>query len=758
MENNNHTSCYRIQISGKVQGVGFRPFIKNLAQSLKLKGEVLNSNFGVQIDILGNQDKVQIFTDKIRENCPSNSVIIDLQIKEIEYFQYKEFSISKSNNDSAPLLIVSPDQAICPNCKREILDPENRRFRYPFTSCLNCGPRFSIVKGVPYDRLTTTMQGHKICSKCEREYGETNGRREHAQSLSCHQCAIELSLWKNAKLFTSNNDQIFELIQSALKEDKIIMVKGVSGFLLCCNANSSIAIQKLRKRKNRKRKPFAVMYPNLDYVKSNFHLSENESDQITSVKAPIVLLKPKEAVLPQEINFDLDKVGVFLPNSGLLHIILNDFGEPIVATSGNITNESIAFRNEDAIKKFSEIADLVLCHALEINFPQDDSVVQFSPKYQQKIILRRSKGMAPEYINVPNQSIKDILAFGADMKSSFAIQNRGCVHLSPHIGDLAILESQNRHELLSTRLTNMFTHKPEIVLADIMKSYHSSQMALQYGKRNKLGVNLIQHHEAHFAAILEEHKLWNSEKATLGVIWDGTGLGRDQNIWGGEFFIYSKGKMEHIAQLEYKSWILGDKMAKEPRISALSYFQQIENSQFLLKNKFDNKEWELYHKMIASSSIETSSIGRLFDAVASILGLCDYNDFQGQAAMLLEQEASKYEKINMCKAYDVSIKNNKVMLTRLLKGIIKDKIEGVGNAEIAYKFHLSLLGIILEIATRFQTTQIAFSGGVFQNALLVDLIIQEIGSNYDLFFHQQLSPNDENISFGQIMHYNNIKA
>jgi hydrogenase maturation protein HypF len=528
----------------------------------------------------------------------------------------------------------------------------------------------------------------------------------------------------------------------------------------------------MRTRKQRPTKPFAVMYPDIVRLRDDLEAGAVAIQQLESPAAPIVLLRVKGQTTPPldlaGIAPGLHQIGAMLPNAPLFEVLLSNFGRPIVATSCNISHAPLLYEDEQAWPELSQLADCLLTHNRGIVMPQDDSVVslrQQSDGISQPVVLRRARGLAPAFIqqglSVPEQTI---LALGAELKSTFTLTHLGNVNISQYLGDLSDFDTQERYHLALRHLKGLFKAQPTAVIGDLHPGYYTTQLGQDLARQWQAPWIQVQHHEAHFAAVLAENDLFSSETPVLGVIWDGTGLGTDGQIWGGEFFLYTSkppsaqtGLFNRCAQMAYFPVLLGDKMAREPRLSALSACRDLPDADAFLKQKFTDVEWDLYKKVVGrNDQIQTSSAGRLFDAVAALLGLADQVSYEGEAGLLLEDLARSYcdrHGFDFEGAYSVGIDAAAapvVLRTEdLLKQIIRDLQSGEDKAYIAAKFHGALVDSIGRMAGQLHVKNIAFSGGVFQNALLLDMIPSRLGPDYHLYFHRQLSPNDENISFGQ---------
>lgn len=748
--------AYHIHIEGQVQGVGFRPHVYRLARKSGLKGWVSNGMDGVHIEVAGDEEAVKKFTREILHRPPENARILFHTIHQVRSLPHEDFRIAQSSADGISNLLLTPDLGLCEACRKEILDPANRRNQYAFTTCIHCGPRYSIIRSLPYDRENTTMNSFEPCAACEAEFHDPENRRHFSQTNSCPSCGISLKLLDNqGKLLSLNQEVIISLVCAGLAYGKIICVKGIGGFLLLADATDKESVRTLRKRKHRASKPFALLYPNLDRIREDAEVSKEEASYLTSIQSPIVLLRLKRNVKREicvnELSPGLDRIGVMLPYSPLLALIMEKWGKPIVATSGNLSGSPIFYEDERTFRNLSAVADFFVTNNRDIVVPQDDSVIQFTRKAKQKIFLRRSRGFAPTY--VPGSPIKyegAVLAMGGELKSSFALVNQGNLYVSQFLGDLGDFETQRSYQHTMKHMLALLHASPEKIIVDQHPGYFSSATGRQMGQQWNVPVKAVQHHIAHFSAVMAENGLEEAGEPVLGVIWDGTGWGDDRAIWGGEFFLYDNHQFARVAHLDYFDHVLGDKLSREPRLSALSLCHEIPEARAILRPKFTDTEWELYTRMLAQPGLmKTSSMGRLFDALASLLGLCDKSTYEGEAAMYLETLASEADEEPMlprarwCLGSDLS-------LNAFMKTIISEILHGTPPATIAYHVHQGLVGWIAGIASREQVKKIAFSGGVFQNGLLVDLIHKILGDKYELYFHDQLSPNDECIGFGQL--------
>ncbi len=792
---------WHIHISGRVQGVGFRPFVYRLAQSFGLKGTVQNGLDGVHIIMNADVEALFDFCHQLKAEAPAVSQISGMNCQQLAWRPFSDFSIIPSETEGQTQLLITPDLAMCDHCRDELHNSQNLRYRYPFITCTHCGPRYSILKSLPFDRVNTSMQSFEMCQECEAEYsnidykspltpfakGEDNflfvpsqtGNRFHAQTNSCQDCGIQLSLHDLSNNASSSvppqtgidrtpqlgssqtankTNEIIREVADLLLAGKIIAVKGIGGYLLMADATSAETVAELRRRKQRPAKPFALMYPSLKAARQDVEISQEEEEELLSYRAPILLLQLKKQqhlmLALQQVAPNLNKLGIMLPYTPLFELILQSVNRPLITTSANLSGSPIFYQDEEALKNLQGIADYVLANNREICLPQDDSVMQFSKTHQQRIILRRSRGLAPAYrlSNYSSLAEQSCLAMGAQQKSSFALTAHQQLYLSQYLGELSNYHTTEAYRKTLDYFTHLCRAEPEVIIADLHPDYFATQLGQQMAEERKVSVHYVQHHQAHFAAVLAENELLESSEPILGIIWDGTGLGDDRQVWGGEFFTFANRHIKRIAHLSYFPQRFGDKMAREPRLSLLCLAAEHEAFQEILEKKFSPPEWKLYLKLINKPApVQTSSIGRLFDAVASLLNLCDVSQYESQAAILLEQHAAAYLEKNTLAledAYHFLTKSGKIEAP--IQTMLYDLQDGKSSGEIAARFHLGLVCLVREIASFQKIQNIAFSGGVFQNALLTDLLISHLQSDFQLYFHQQLSPNDESLPLGQI--------
>ena len=741
---------YHIQVKGIVQGVGFRPFVYRLARQHKLNGTVCNTTDGVHIYISTHLEKAQNFYNDIKTNPPERAVIMEASMDEVELRDYKDFNIIESHGSNNTSVLLTPDYALCENCRHEFHDPSDKRHLYPFITCTLCGPRYSIIKSLPYDRHLTTMNSFEMCHSCMEEYESIHDRRYYSQTNSCHACSIQLTIEPPISGF----DQVENVLKS-WEEGKIVAIKGIGGYLLTCDATDHEVIKKLRDKKYRPSKPLAVMYPDLETLKKDAIVNKRIENELKSPESPIVLIEVRKQI-ESGLNMNgiapgLNHIGAMIPYAPIYELLLSRFNKPIVATSGNLSGDPIEFTDRGATENLNEIADVILHNNRDIVVPQDDSVVGFSINHNKRIVIRRSRGMAPTYLNYDHKLSPDgtILAMGGLLKSTFGLITQGNIYISQYLGDTDSFNTQNNFKNVLNHILKVTKSTPQKIICDAHPGFYSSQEAEKSGEEWGIEVKKVQHHKAHFAAVMGENNLFASQDKVLGIIWDGVGLGDDGGIWGGEVFSYERNKMKRLGHIPPFKYFLGDKMAKEPRISAFTLLHSYDLPTGMIKHKFNSNERSIYNKLISNENISTTSIGRVYDGVASLLLDIDKQTYEGEAAMKLEAAGTRYYRKLIREGIQVKPSGYK-SFEEIIQGVINKKNND--PEETSFLFHLSLVDYICQTIEKEQGEAIAFSGGVFQNRLLVDLITDLLGEKYKLFWHKQLSPNDENISFGQLMY------
>lgn len=714
------TQRLRITSRGAVQGVGFRPFVYRLATEMALTGWVRNSSAGLVVEVEGAPDALRRFEQRVEAERPKAAVVTVREVEWIPAQGSRKFEIHHSDADSTKSVNVLPDLATCDDCRAELVDSANRRFQYPFTNCTNCGPRYTIVVDIPYDRPNTTMREFVFCPACREEYENPANRRFHAQPNAYPVCGPKL-------------DGTISDTALALRKGEIVALKGIGGFQLLVDARQPAAVARLRQRKHREEKPFALMMPSLEMAREYCEITPGEQKLLQSQAAPIVLLHPKSGTdIAWNVAHCSPYLGVILPYSPLHHLLMGECPFPLIATSGNRSDEPIAIANDDATSRLKDIADHFLMHDRSIVRACDDSVVRLTRG--RAGILRRARGYAPLGIRVP-RNVPPVLALGGHLKNTVAIGVGQDVFVSQHIGDLETFEARDAFERAIDDLCRLYSFKPEVVVCDLHPDYASTRWAEESG----LPLIRVQHQQAHVAACAAEN---NAEGPYLGVSWDGTGCGLDGAIWGGEFFRVENqrvgDKYERVAHLRPFGLPGGDAAVREGWRSAASVLFET-----LGPDAVDSPVRPMLEGKI--NVVPTTSVGRLFDAVASITGLAQKNRFEGQAAMLLENEIGS---LRTEEAYPLMSGDWATLIAEMLR----DKQEGLPVSRIAARFHNALVNWILEVAVASGLKQIVLSGGVFQNRYLTERAAAILESRgFVVHTHRQVPPNDGGIALGQVV-------
>ena len=864
----------KLAVRGAVQGVGFRPFVFRLATGLQLAGWVNNSTQGVFIEVEGPRALLEKFLLGLEAERPPRSFIQSLEASWLDPAGYTGFEIRKSETGGDKTAFVMPDIATCPDCLREIFDPANRRYRYPFTNCTNCGPRFSIIESLPYDRANTSMKSFTMCPQCQAEYDDPRDRRFHAQPNGCPVCGPQLEFWIGSRVCENAEDPRFQkrgydalfAAARAIREGTIVAVKGLGGFHLMADARNDQAVRLLRERKHREEKPFALMFPSLESVKAECEVSPLEERLLRSPEAPIVLLKrlvrPRPGPLPQERenHLLLDResmtaghpsevkqieahevcslslgervraragveqnclrvapsvapnnpyLGAMLPYTPLHHLLLAELGFPVVATSGNLSDEPICTDEREALERLHDIADVFLIHNRPIVRHVDDSMVRVI--LDRELVLRRARGFAPLPITIggassaspQNQGVvelhppKVVLAVGAHLKNAVALSIGNQVFISQHIGDLETEQANHAFRRVIADFEKLYGARPQIVAADLHPDYLSTRFAReivaqssppagsagsssaaeqgcsansQAGGLRYLGV---QHHIAHVLSCMAENEL---APPVLGVSWDGTGHGLDGTVWGGEFFLVTDKNVERVAHLRPFRLPGGDQAIKEPRRVALGLLYEIfgdavfERKNLATITAFSHAELTALKTMLAKNlnSPATTSMGRLFDAVASLVDLRQQMRFEGQAAMELE---FALDGVNTDEAYELPITargdarptktpnselrtpNSEMILdwSPMIEAILSDVQKGVATGRISAKFHNALAEAMVAVAERIGERRVVLSGGCFQNRYLTERTVRRLqAEGFQPYWYQRVPPNDGGIALGQI--------
>lgn len=756
---------YSVAVTGIVQGVGFRPFIYSLAKNNSLRGFVLNNTDGVEIEVEGKAKNIKKFLSRIETFSPPLAVIEKIDYRELFPAGYRSFHIRNSKKEKKKFLPISPDISICSDCLKELFDPNNRRYQYPFINCTNCGPRFTIIEDIPYDRSRTTMKIFPMCPQCESEYQDPLDRRFHAQPNACPTCGPQMSLWDSQQKKIIVADPIKEVAR-LLQNGHIIAIKGLGGFHLACDATSKKTVAILRSRKYREDKPFALMALNIEMIKEFCEMEEDEENLLLSERRPIVILKKKKccSLAVDEIAPHNNYLGFMLPYTPLHYLLLEEINLPLVMTSGNISEEPIVYSNEEAFSRLKGLADYFLIHNRDIRMRTDDSVVRIFQK--KKFFIRRSRGYAPQPIRVNTFFDEPILALGGQLKNTFCLAQKNQAIISHYIGDLENLSALASFEEGIEHFLKLFHTYPKILACDLHPEYISTKFAQEYIKKLGEGAQLIpvQHHHAHIASLMIEQGI---KETLIGVSFDGAGLGSDGNIWGGEFLIANFSSFSRAAHLKEIPLPGGEQAIKEPWRMALSYLRASYGKDFYppvhkwLK-RIDPHKLSLVNTLIEKkiNSPLTSSMGRLFDAVASIIGLRDEVNYEGQAAIELEMLAHNQGKGDY--PFEIFPRGEELIIDAapIIRAVIDDLNRGKRRDIIAARFHNSVSSIILKICQSLRERRgldkVALSGGVFQNIYLLERTFSLLAkAGFETYTHQYVPANDGGISLGQavIAHY-----
>jgi hydrogenase maturation protein HypF len=752
------TTRVQLLVRGTVQGVGFRPFVFSLARRRALRGRVLNNGSGVFIDVEGDCRIIEQFINDLTSNPPTLSLIESVERNDdLDPAHYDDFRIVESRSDGETLPTISVDVATCADCLRELFDPRDRRHRSPFVNCTTCGPRDTIIEDVPYDRAKTTMRHFEMCAACRAEYENPLDRRFHAEPTACPVCGPRLYLADSSgqEIVTDETagQNAIDCACSLLKMGKILAVKGIGGFHLACDARDHAVVARLRQSKYREDKPFAMMARSVEVVREHCFVSKAEEQLLSSVRRPIVLLEKRpRTALPVAIAPRVGTFGFMLPYSPLHHLLLENFDGPLVMTSGNLSDEPICYRDEEAGGRLGSIADHLLLHDRPVHMRADDSVARVVRGHE--VLLRRARGYAPAPVKTTFKFGRQILACGAELKNTFCLARDRHAFISHHIGDLENLETLHSFRQGIEHFKRLFYLQPEVVAYDLHPEYLSTKYAQSLDDiEARVGV---QHHHAHVASCMADNRI---EGAVIGVAMDGLGFGTDGRMWGGEFFVADFGDAERIAHLEYVPMPGGAKAIREPWRMAAVYLQRAFGDEFLNLNlpfveNMDRRAWTTLRRMVATetNSPETSSMGRLFDAVSSLLGLRNVVNYEGQAAIELEAIADR----GFAQSYEFEIgaDGETIKAEALIRRAVEDLLEGVSGGEVSARFHLGVARLISTLALRARDERglerVVLSGGVFQNTFLLERTCRLLEDDgFKVFTHRRVPTNDGGISLGQ---------
>lgn len=761
---NKQISGLSVHVRGIVQGVGFRPFVYQQANKYHLTGWVRNTSNGVDIEVHGSTDFINSFIQDLKESPPPLARIDRISSHSIDHNAYTQFTIIDSHSDPSQFIPISPDISICPDCLKELFDPSNRRYRYPFINCTNCGPRFSIIKDIPYDRPFTTMADFPMCPDCQHEYENPLDRRFHAQPTACPVCGPSLTFRGKKEPVSTNEDALTDTRQM-ISSGKIVAVKGLGGYHLACDAANADAVEELRNRKKRVEKPFALMTFSLETIQKYCQVSVEEQALLESRQRPIVLLRKREdCSLPKNLAPGQQTLGFMLPYTPLHYLLLEpeaNFPDVLVMTSGNMSEEPIAYEDSDAFIRLSPLADAFLTHNRGIHMRMDDSVTRVVNKTP--VFIRRSRGYAPDPLNLPFE-FPPIFSAGAELKNHFTLTRDAYAFHSHFIGDLENYETLQSYEQAITHFENLYRIHPEFLACDLHPDYLSTRYAQTRSQRENLPLIQVQHHHAHLAACLLENN-WSTDEPAIGLTFDGTGYGTDGTIWGGEVLV--GGYKNYSRRFRLHEFCLpgGDRAVRTPARSALAVLQtdhiawddDLPLGRFLSDTERDVITSQLAHQI---NSPLTSSMGRLFDAVSSLTGVRHQVTYEGQAAIELEALVDPDE----TGSYHFDLNGDLIEHQAVISAITHDLRSKVETSRIAARFHNSVARLCLDICQTIRNetgiSVVALSGGVWQNTCLFIKTVQLLkDQNFLVLTHQKVPANDACISLGQAViaaSFNNI--
>ena len=749
-----------LRVRGTVQGVGFRPFVYRLARELGLAGWVLNDAEGVLLQVEGPAERLDEFARRLRSEAPRLAVVRQVEARRIPGGGEREFRILASPPGGSRRTVVPPDVATCPDCLAEMRSPADRRYRYPFLNCTNCGPRYSIIEGLPYDRPRTSMKRFPMCPDCEREYHDPEDRRFHAQPTACPACGPSLSVTASDGSVLAGADRAVEEANDWLRDGKVVALKGIGGFQLLVDATREEAVARLRTRKQRGRKPFAVMFPDLARLEAAVELDAATRAVFESPACPIVLVRRREGEgeLAPSVAPGNPMVGAMVPYSPLHYLLLREAGVPLVATSGNLSDEPICIGDEEARTRLRGLADVFVVHDRAVVRPVDDSVTRVLRGRLQ--VLRRARGYAPLSVGI-GTSVPPVLAVGPQLKNTVAIGLGDQVVVSQHLGDLDNDPTYDSFRRAIDDLCRFYELLPGLVAHDA----HPDYLSTRYASRLGLPTLAVQHHYAHVLSCLADAGV---EPPVLGVAWDGTGYGPDGTVWGGEFLRVGPADFERAGHLRTFPLVGGDAAVREPRRSAAGVLYELHGDAALEAGApalapFDRTESRVLSQMLRSSFqvVPTSSAGRLFDAVASLLGLVQRNDFEGEAAMALEFAAEAYSRdLSGPPPYSFRVfeKDGQWVLDwgPMVEELLQDR-QRVGWA--AARFHATLAAGMVEIVKRLGERRVVLTGGCFQNRRLTELALDGLtAAGFEPVWHARVPPNDGGISVGQVLATARVKT
>lgn len=742
----------QIIVTGLVQGVGFRPFVFRIASRFGLTGWVKNTNENVIINISGPSVNITSFLLYLKEEAPPAAIIHDISTSEIEPINTGNFLILESHDVSEEVTEISPDIAVCDECLHD-MDKPGTRLDYAFVNCTNCGPRFTIIQDLPYDRDKTTMRSFTMCQDCRHEYENVEDRRFHAQPVACSLCGPHYELFTRGKMISNDTNIIADRVSQYIETGGVVLIKGLGGMHLVCDAFNEKAIQKLRNLKTRDGKPFAVMFRDIESLRPFVYIDDQEEKSLLSWRRPIVLLRKKKiegsTLLPESISSGLNLVGAMLPYLPFHHLLFRHVkNAAIVMTSGNFSSEPILKDNTEALDQFSSCADAIVLHNRDIYNRTDDSVVRVIGGIER--ILRRSRGYVPAPVRTALNT-DGIIAFGAELTNCFSVGKKQNIYLSQHIGDLQRFETIQFYERTLVQFIKLFRIKPSLIAVDMHPGYVSTKTGLSWAQ---LPAVQVQHHHAHIASCMSENML---DEKVIGVALDGTGYGSDGNIWGSEFLICDLNDFRRISHFDYFPLPGGDSATEEPWRTAISYLYKVYGISFLelelpFLKQIDPEKIRLIIQMIDKkiNCPLTSGAGRLFDCIASLLDLVQTATFQAEGPMRLESLVN-----SECTDSYKFTTGDIISFDETLKSIVEDIINGIEKGTIATKFHNTIILVIFDTVNNIRLNscinKVVLSGGVFQNKYLsertMDLMLK---NNFEVFSHSAVPANDGGLALGQL--------
>ena len=746
----------RIEFEGIVQGVGFRPFLHKLALDRGLAGWALNTSAGVLMELEGERQAIADYVEAVRQDGPPLSRVLVTRVRHLPLAGFSDFTIQPSRRAEGELTLLCPDVATCADCRRELADPRDRRYRYPFTNCTNCGPRFTIIEDIPYDRPNTTMRRFRMCPRCQREYDAPLDRRFHAQPNACPDCGPRISLVDSNGNQVAGDDPL-KAAGELLKAGNILALRGLGGFQLACDATDGQAVARLRQRKHRPSKPFAVMLATIADIERHCSISDTERELLQSPQSPIVLVRWKRAssdICPA-VAPGLNYLGAMLPYTPLHHLLLRETDIPLVMTSGNLSEEPIAKDNDEALQRLGRIADYFLLHDREIFSRYDDSVaiVEETPR-----LIRRARGYAPYPISLPFSS-RQVLACGAELKNTFCLTKDDHAFISQHIGDMQNEETLEHFNNTIELYERLFRIRPEAIACDMHPEYLATRYAVEKAEQRRLPLLPVQHHHAHIVSCLIDN---GAEGPAIGVALDGTGYGSDGAIWGGEFMVADCARFERAGHLEYVPLLGGEAAIRNPYRMALSYIWTLLGKDYPMERlpiaNLDHSTIDLLKQQFERgvNCPLTSSAGRLFDAVSALCGIRGEVDYDAQAAIELEMLAG--ERDFNGETYPFSIADCEgvrvIQLAELFGEIASEVRNGIQPPEISLRFHHTAASMVSRMCVLISNdtgiTRVALSGGVFQNRLLLRLTTKALrNEGFTVLTHHMVPTNDGGISLGQ---------